>query len=91
MPVPNIIPKKKLNALTSQGKPVFLYATADWCITCKVNETLVLGTDEIKEYFRRQGITMMEADWTHRNAAITQLLQAHGRGGCADVSLLCAP
>ncbi len=73
--------EEKLNRLTAQGKPVFLYATADWCITCKINEKLVLNTDEVKSYLHMQGITVMEADWTNRDPAITALLQAHGRAG----------
>ena len=32
----------KLAELRTKGRPVFAYFTADWCITCKVNEKTVL-------------------------------------------------
>jgi thiol:disulfide interchange protein DsbD len=34
---------QKLEALLKQGKPVFVDFTAAWCVTCQVNERLVLG------------------------------------------------
>jgi thiol:disulfide interchange protein/DsbC/DsbD-like thiol-disulfide interchange protein len=70
-----------LQKLRAAGTPVFLFATADWCITCKVNERLVLNTEPMLVHFRERGITVMEADWTRYDPAITSLLASHGRAG----------
>lgn len=69
-----------LQTLRAEKKPVFLYATAAWCITCKVNERVLLG-DEVQQAFKQMGIVLMKADWTNRDEAITQLLQEYGRSG----------
>ena len=71
----------KLAALRAAGKPVFVDATAAWCITCLVNEQAVLSRPTIKAAFAEQHITYLVADWTNRNADITKLLDANGRSG----------
>jgi|GEM_PF-55102 len=71
---------QKLQSLREQGIPVFVNLTADWCITCKVNEKLVF-TDDTLQRMKDQGIVLLEGDWTNYNAEITQLLDQYGRGG----------
>lgn len=70
-----------LAALRAEGKPVFVYFTADWCITCKVNEKVVLMTDDIQQLFKDKGITVLKGDWTNRNAEIAGVLANYGRAG----------
>ncbi|HEY5347630.1 MAG TPA: thioredoxin family protein, partial [Rhizomicrobium sp.] len=72
---------EKLAALRKAGQPVFIDATAAWCITCLVNEHAVLSKPEIQNAFRAHHVAMLVADWTNRNADITALLQAQGRTG----------
>jgi thiol:disulfide interchange protein len=67
--------------LVAEGRPVFAYFTADWCITCKVNERVVLATDDIQKAFRDGGITVLKGDWTNRNAEIAAVLARYGRAG----------
>ena len=69
-----------LAQLRSQGKPVFLNATADWCITCKANEKLVF-TDAMLEDMKNRQIHLLKADWTNYDPEITQLLEKYRRGG----------
>jgi thiol:disulfide interchange protein len=71
----------KLSALRAQGRPVFLYFTADWCITCKANEATAIHTDAVSEAFRKAGVTVMIGDWTNGDAAIGRFLARHDRSG----------
>lgn len=63
------------------GKTVFLDFTAEWCLTCKLNERTAINTTEVKDFVKEKGIVMMKADWTTRDAAIGSLLKSYGRVG----------
>ncbi len=71
----------KLAELRAAGRPVFLNATADWCITCLANERVTLSSARVRDTFRQRDIIYMKADWTHYDAAITALLGEFGRSG----------
>jgi thiol:disulfide interchange protein len=70
-----------LAELRAQNKPVFLYMTADWCLTCKVNEKGAMADAAVAESFKAKGITVMEGDWTRNDAAISTWLAEHKRAG----------
>ena len=63
------------------GRTVFIDFTAEWCLTCKVNEKTVLADDEVVEKFRTSGLVSLKADWTRRDPDITRLLVKFGRSG----------
>jgi len=63
------------------GKYVFVDVTADWCLTCKVNERLFLETEEVAKAFKEHGVVAMKADWTRRDDAIGKFLAEFGRYG----------
>jgi len=67
--------------LQHQGKTIFVDFTADWCLTCKTNETAVLTTEGIKAAFAMNNVALMKADFTRPNAAISQALHSFGRSG----------
>jgi thiol:disulfide interchange protein/DsbC/DsbD-like thiol-disulfide interchange protein len=71
----------RLAALRSEGKPVFAYFTADWCITCKVNEKAVLEREEVARAFQKEKVAVLVGDWTGGDAAIGRFLEAQGRSG----------
>jgi thiol:disulfide interchange protein len=71
----------RLAQLRAQGRPVFLYFTADWCLTCKVNEKAVLERAEVVDAFRRRGVAVLVGDWTRGDPEIGRFLEAHGRSG----------
>jgi thiol:disulfide interchange protein len=71
----------KLNATLSDKKTVFLDFTADWCLTCKVNEKTVLATKAVSEQLKALHIVTMKADWTRQDADITKLLNKFNRSG----------
>lgn len=71
----------RLAQLRAEGRPVFVYFTADWCVTCKVNEQAVLARPAVAEAFRRAGATVLVGDWTRGDAEIGRFLERHGRSG----------
>jgi len=71
----------RLAALLQEGRPVFVYFTADWCLTCKVNEKAAIERDEVVDAFARRKVAVLAGDWTRGDPAITRFLAAHGRSG----------
>jgi thiol:disulfide interchange protein len=71
----------RLAALQREGRPVFVYFTADWCVTCKVNEKAVLDRDEVARAFADGRVAVLVGDWTRGDAAISRFLERHGRSG----------
>jgi thiol:disulfide interchange protein len=63
------------------GKTVFVDFTADWCLTCKVNEATVLNTDSVKAKLQALKVVTLRADWTRQDPVISQLLRKFGRSG----------
>ena len=63
------------------GQPVFLYFTADWCLTCKVNESVAIEREATRAAFEQAGVVAMRGDWTRRDAAISRFLTDHGAAG----------
>ena len=70
----------RLAELRAAG-PVFVYFTADWCLTCKVNERAALEQEEVAEAFRARGIKVLVGDWTRGDEEIGRFLASHGRSG----------
>jgi thiol:disulfide interchange protein len=64
-----------------QGRPVFVYFTADWCLTCKANEASAINRSEVRDAFRKAGVRVVAGDWTNGNPAITRFLESRGRAG----------
>ncbi|HEX9932223.1 MAG TPA: thioredoxin family protein, partial [Allosphingosinicella sp.] len=71
----------RLAALRAQGRPVFAYFTADWCLTCKVNEATVLQREQVAEAFARNNVAVLVGDWTGGDAGISRFLESQGRSG----------
>jgi thiol:disulfide interchange protein len=64
-----------------KGKPMFVYFTADWCLTCKVNEAAAIDRREVRDAFRKAGVDVLAGDWTNGDPAITRFLESRGRAG----------
>ncbi|WP_018076076.1 protein-disulfide reductase DsbD family protein [Novosphingobium nitrogenifigens] len=62
-------------------KPVFAYFTADWCLSCKVNENVAIETQATRDAFRKAGVVVLVGDWTRRDPAITRFLTNEGAAG----------
>ena len=70
-----------LAASIGGDQPVFAYFTADWCITCKVNERVALFREETQDHFQSLNVKIIKGDWTNRNAEIAEILEEYGRAG----------
>jgi thiol:disulfide interchange protein DsbD len=71
---------KTLADLRQNNAAVFVNLTADWCITCKINEKRVF-TPSTLQAMKDKGIHLLEGDWTQHNPEITELLNQYRRGG----------
>jgi thiol:disulfide interchange protein DsbD len=65
----------------AEGRPVFVDFTAAWCVTCKVNESLVLKTRKTEKLFARTNTEFLIADWTNKDDVIAAELKRFGRAG----------
>lgn len=71
----------RLAELRAQGKPVFAYFTADWCLTCKVNEKAVIETAAVQKALADGKVTVLVGDWTNGDATLGRFIEAHNRAG----------
>jgi thiol:disulfide interchange protein DsbD len=70
-----------LNKLRAEGKPVFVDATAAWCLTCQVNARVAIHTKASREAFAQTGTTLLIADWTNKDPEISAFLKGFGYNG----------
>lgn len=73
--------EKTIPTLIAQGKTVFVDVTAEWCITCKANKSLVLSDSSIVERLKEENVIAMQADWTLPDDRIAAYLARNGRYG----------
>ena len=71
----------RVAAHLAQKHPVFVYFTADWCLTCKANEAAAIERDAVRQAFREHGVLVLAGDWTNGDPAITRFLDSRGRAG----------
>lgn len=63
------------------GHTLFIDFTAEWCVSCKVNEKTVLETAAVREAFAKHGVIPLKADWTRKDEIIGAWLKRWGRAG----------
>jgi thiol:disulfide interchange protein DsbD len=61
--------------------PVFVDFTAAWCVTCQYNKKTTLANAELLADFAARKVSLLRADWTRRDPAITTALAQLGRNG----------
>jgi thiol:disulfide interchange protein len=71
----------RLAELTAQGRPVFAYFTADWCLTCKVNEKAVIETDAVARALAEGKVAVLVGDWTDGDPVLGRFIEKHNRAG----------
>ncbi len=65
----------------SKKQTVLLDFTADWCLTCKMNESLILNSEAVKKAIKDKGVITIKADWTRQDPEITKMLKKFKRSG----------
>ena len=70
-----------LAKLQASHTPAFVYFTADWCLTCKVNERGALSSPAVAAAFRAHGVTTLVGDWTSNDPVLGRFIRAHNRAG----------
>jgi thiol:disulfide interchange protein DsbD len=73
--------RSTLTQLQNEEQVVVVNMTADWCITCKVNEQVAFSNREVKQALSQDGVTYMLGDWTNKNNEILQYLNEYQRAG----------
>jgi thiol:disulfide interchange protein len=70
-----------LAKLQASHTPTFVYFTADWCLTCKVNERGALSSPAVAAAFRAKGVRTLVGDWTSNDPVLGRFIRAHNRAG----------
>jgi thiol:disulfide interchange protein DsbD len=70
---------KKLDSLQSEGYAIWVNGTADWCLTCKVNEKNVFEDEKVKKIFAETPIIKMQADYTKPNYEALKFFEKYNR------------
>jgi thiol:disulfide interchange protein len=60
---------------------VFVYFTADWCLTCKVNEKAAIETATVRDAFAKNKVAVLIGDWTDGDPVMGRFIEAHNRAG----------
>jgi len=71
----------------AEGKPIFVDFTASWCLSCQVNERVVLDRPEVQNALKSSGVELIRADWTRHDQTIADALTALGRDGVPTYAL----
>ncbi|EPC3818805.1 protein-disulfide reductase DsbD family protein [Klebsiella oxytoca] len=66
------------NALAA-GKRVFVDISADWCVTCKVNEHRVLNQPAIISALSQPDVVALRGDWSLPSEPIARFLRSRNR------------
>lgn len=67
--------------ILSEGRPVFVDVTAAWCTTCRINSARAIDRPNVAAAFTRTNSVLLVADWTKRDARISQMLTKYGQAG----------
>ena len=73
--------RAQIGELVAGGQVVFVDVTAEWCITCQANKTLVLERPPVAPRLTAEGVTTMRGDWTRPSEEISAYLESFGRYG----------
>ncbi len=65
----------QLDQALKTGRTVFVDFTAEWCVSCKVNERGVLDSEPVQKAMADQNVVFLRADYTVKSDDIAKLLE----------------
>ena len=71
----------RVEQVLATGVPVFVDFTAAWCVTCQYNKKTTLVNADVLSDLTAKKVSLLRADWTRRDPAITSALAQLGRNG----------
>ena len=71
----------RLVSLVDSKNKVFVDITADWCVTCQFNKMTTLKKKNMLEYFEKENVYLLRADWTNKDEKILNFMSNYGRYG----------
>jgi thiol:disulfide interchange protein len=74
-------PFNESNVAALRGQAMFIDFTADWCLTCKVNERTILSQNKVRQGMRDLKVVPLKADWTRKDETISKWLKDYGKAG----------
>ena len=73
--------RDKIKTYVDQGKIIFVNITADWCVSCKYNNLMVLNRDKTMKLFQEYAVHAMKGDFSSHNQEIYDYIVANGSYG----------
>jgi suppressor for copper-sensitivity B len=70
----------RIDAMVRNGQTVLVDIGAAWCITCKVNDALIIDSEAIHRRLKTD-VTPVRGDWTKPDTSIAAYLQSFDRFG----------
>jgi suppressor for copper-sensitivity B len=73
--------QREISRLVTDGQTVVVDVTADWCLACRANKTVVLNREPIATLLASENVVAMQVEWTRADPAIADFLSTHNRYG----------
>ena len=74
----NTLDQQSIDNLSKREEIVFVHVTAEWCITCRINEFKVLEKIETKNLLDQYNVTLLRGDLTSKNEVVDRYMQQLG-------------
>lgn len=65
----------------AEGRSVLLEVGADWCMTCHINDALVLTDSNLKNWQKNYNLDVIRIDWTNYSQTVLNYMEKFGRKG----------
>lgn len=72
---------KEIDDAVKTGKTVIVAVGADWCLTCKYNDTVVFDLPSITERITAPNIKFIKVDWTNYDREVLKFMEKYQRSG----------
>ena len=70
-----------IDGLVKNDNQVLVKVGADWCLTCKYNDFTTFSIEHVKDEFEKNGVFVVDIDWTKYQPQVLQFMQKFGRSG----------